>query len=219
MTNYFFPSCKVSAQFAEASRRLADYLGRYQDVTVTGCCRQQRDLPADATALVICHNCANIIEENYIEESSQIEYVWQLIDRDEAFPYPDYQGERITVQDCLLAADRPAARQAVRSLLGKMNFQVVEAPDQDTKPFRCSLLLAPCSEANLRLAPKHYGGENARKFLPVSPEEQDAYFRRHCAQIATRRVACYCRSCVDSLNRGGKEAVHLLELLFPADCR
>ncbi len=214
MTSYFFPSCKVSAQFAEASRQLAAYLGQYQDMTITGCCRPQNSLPAGGTGVVICHNCANILEEKIIEEksASQIEYVWQLIDRDPDFPYPDYQGEQITVQDCLLAAERPQVRQAVRSLLGKMNFQVVEAP---AEPFRCSLLLAPCSEANLRLAPRHYGGENAQMFLALSKEEQDAYFRRHCAQIATQRVVCYCRSCADSINRGGKQAVHLLELLFP----
>lgn len=211
MTKYIFPSCKISAAYPAASRQLAAYLKKYPDIRLGGCCRPgHKQLQPGDTALVLCHTCANIIADN---TQAAIEYIWQLIDQDAGFPFPDYQGEEITLVDCLLTEERPQTRQAARSLLGKMNFRVVEPP-QAAEPFRCTMLLSPCSEANLRLAPQHYGAQSGL-FRPLPPSEQEEYFKSFCQQITTRRAAGYCGSCVRSLAQGGKQAAHLLELLFP----
>ena len=54
-------------------------------------------------------------------------------------------------------------------------------------------------------------------FQPIPPEEQAAYFQSYCAQITTDRVVCYCKSCRGGLLKGGKKALHILELLFPEE--
>ena len=46
-------------------------------------------------AIVLCNNCANIVEES--SRAGAFTYVWELIDRDADFPFPDYGGERMTV--------------------------------------------------------------------------------------------------------------------------
>ena len=45
----------------------------------------------------ICHNCSAIFEERHPEINSQS--IWELILEDENFNYPNYHGEKITVQD------------------------------------------------------------------------------------------------------------------------
>lgn len=46
-------------------------------------------------------------------------------------------------------------------------------------------------------------------------EEQNLYLQKHCHKIETQKVVCYCMACLDGIKRGGRQAVHLLELLFP----
>lgn len=51
----------------------------------------------------------------------------------------------------------------------------------------------------------------------MKPEEQVSHFKKHCEQIQTEKVVCYCKFCTDGINMGGKKGIHLLELLFPND--
>lgn len=77
-------------------------------------------------------------------------------------------------------------------------------------------LLSPCTESNAVLAHKRYVEQFPHMFTPMGPEEQVEHFRRHCEQIKTEKVVCSCKFCTDAINMGGKQGVHLLELLFPA---
>ena len=65
--------------------------------------------------------------------------------------------------------------------------------------------------------PKRYVEEGGHMFQPIPPEEQAAYFQSYCAQFTTDRVVCYCKSCRGGLLKGGKKALHILELLFPEE--
>lgn len=77
--------------------------------------------------------------------------------------------------------------------------------------------MAPCNPSNAKLAPKRYVEEGGHMFQPIPPEEQAAYFQSYCAQFTTDRVVCYCKSCRGGLLKGGKKALHILELLFPEE--
>lgn len=91
MANLYFPGCKVKGDFPAASEKLAAYIQSKRVVTPVGCCRVDHDklTPAD-TAVVVCNNCANIIAES--GDPGQIEFVWEIIDNDPEFPFPDYHG-------------------------------------------------------------------------------------------------------------------------------
>ena len=56
-----------------------------------------RKFPSGSTMVSICHNCSAIFEERHPEINSQS--IWELILEDENFNYPNYHGEKITVQD------------------------------------------------------------------------------------------------------------------------
>ena len=214
MAAYFFPSCKATAQFKEASKAARAYVNQKYGIAPIGCCRpNHKKLTAADTALVVCNNCAAIIEEN---TEATIEFLWQAIDRDPDFPFPDYHGEKMTIQDCWVAFEKRHVQDAVRSLLRKMNIEIVELEENYEKTKFCGVnLLSPCTESNAALAHKRYVEQFPHMFTPMEPEEQVKYFQKHCTQIETEEVVCYCKFCTGAINTGGKHGIHILSCCFP----
>ncbi len=151
MRKVFLPGCKVCARFKPQSDKLKAYLEQKEGVQTVGCCKAfcSQAAPAD-TAVVICNNCAAIMEES--SAVRQIEFVWNIIDNDPDFPFPDYHGERIIVQDCWRAHEKRYVQDAVRSLMRKMNIVPVELPNNYEKADFCGAdLLEPCTDVEKSL--------------------------------------------------------------------
>ena len=216
MATIFFSSCKATEQYKEPSKKAKEYVEQKLGIQPFGCCRpNHKKLTADDTAIVVCNNCTNIIDEN---TAANIVSLWEIIDADDNFAFPDYHEEKMTIQDCWYAHDRPGVQNAVRSVLKKMNIVPVELKENfEATKFCGTSLLAPCSKSNATLAPKRYVEKFSYMFTPLPPEKHAEYFSRHCEQIETDKVACYCRACTNAINMGGKQAFHLLELLFPEE--
>lgn len=216
MPYVFFPSCKAKADYPAASALLQEYIAERYGVAPIGCCRvHHKKLTSADTGLVVCNNCAAILEES--SQAGNIEFVWNLIDNDTSFPFPDYHNQAMTVQDCWVAVEKKALQDTIRSLLRKMNIHIVELADNYDRTRFCGVnLLAKCNPSNAKLAPRRYVIEGSHMFTPCEPEEQRARFQNHCKQITTERVACYCKFCTDAINMGGKKGTHILELLFPS---
>ncbi len=215
MANVFFPSCKISADYKDESAQLWAYLQSKMEVEKTGCCRVNHPKLTQAdTAIVICNNCATIIGES--GDANNIEFVWELIDQDPDFAFPDYHGEKMTLQDCWLANDKRQVQDAVRSLLHKMNIEVVElAENYENAKFHGTALTMKFKDNNIQLAPHRYLEVGKGMDTPMSEEEKKAYFEAYCKQIETDKVVCYCASCAAGIQKGGKQALHIIELLFP----
>lgn len=216
MKTIYFPSCNFTRQAPELSARIKAFLSE-RGVEITGCCRvNHKALAPDCMALTICQTCRIIIEENHPDARcmSVFEYLDGLAD----FPFPDYGGEAMTVQDCYRAKNHPGERAAVRSLMRKMNINVVELPGREEEiDFDGAWMFRPVMEGNRKLAPETFGRVE-KDLRPESPEWVERYLREYCGRFETARVACYCNSCLAGLERGlpeGKRAAHLAELLFP----
>ena len=131
-------------------------------------------------------------------------------------PSPTITGEKMTIQDCWLAVEKRHVQDAIRSLMRKMNIQVVELPENHEKTTFCGMnLTAECNPSNAKLAPKRYVEEGGHMFRPLSPEARQAYFTDYCKQFTTDKVVCYYKSCRGALLAGGADARHILQLLFP----
>ena len=166
MATLFYPGCQIKKDYPEASKKLAEYIQSKRPVEVVGCCRVDHGKSTQAdTALVVCNNCANIIAES--GDPGSIEFVWEIIDNDPDFPFPDYHGEKMTIQDCWLAVEKRHVQDAIRSLMRKMNIQVVELPENHEKTTFCGMnLTAECNPSNAKLAPKRYVEEGGHMFRP-----------------------------------------------------
>lgn len=123
----------------------------------------------------------------------------------------------MAIQDCWIAFEKHHVQDTVRSLLRKMNIEIVELEENFENTKFCGVnLLSPCAASNAKLAHKRYVEQFPHMFTPMTPNEQIERFREHCASIGTDKVVCYCKFCTDGINMGGKKGIHLLELLFPS---
>ena len=217
MARVFFPSCKIKADFPAESEDVRRYLEEQHGVTTTGCCKPCRTQLTDADqAVVICNNCAAIVEES--SAAPTLTYVWELIDQDTNFPFPDHSGMQVTVQDCWAARERRGTQEAIRSLLHKMNIEVVEQEENFNRTrFHGRTLLNPCPPVNAKLAPRRYENGTSPMFTPMAEEEQIIYLTRHAEKLPADNVVCSCKPCRDGITAGGKTGIHILQLLFPKE--
>lgn len=216
MARVFFPGCKVKRRYPEASDWLAEQVVQrgYAD-EVTGCCRtEHQKLTADDTAVCICNNCMAMIDED--ADNGALENIWIIIDNDPDFPLPDYAGRVMGVQDCGRAYDRADVQDAVRSLLRKMNIQVVELPDAREKSRFCGQsFLKAVPEMDAGFAPKRYVEDAAERgiFVPHDPDAMQRALEKHAAAIEPDEVACYCFACDMGLEAAGVNAHNIVELV------
>ncbi len=236
---YYIASCVFTAQFPDLSRRIQKYVQERFGLKVVRCCvpsykiKEFEDRMPDEesrahwaslpdsghfqpgdTVYSLCHNCNNIIDE--VHTGVEVHSLWELLDRDNQFPLPDYEGLKVTLQDCWRSRDRTDEQAAVRSLLTKMHILYEEAPKNHAETGFCGIsLLRAQPPRNPKLAPRHYVDGTEGLFEPHTPEEQERIMREYCAALPTKTVVCYCHYCLEGLKLGGADARHMADLLFP----
>lgn len=235
MTGYYIASCVFTSQFPDLSFRIQRYVKERFDLNIVRCCVPKYKLkefedkmPDDEaranwkklpdsgvfssgdTVYSLCHNCNNIIEE--MHPGVEVHSLWELLDSDESLVLPDYNGLKAYVQDCWRSRDRREEQRAVRSLLSKMNVDVVEVKRHED--FCGVSLYRPQPPRNPKLAPNHYVEGAVGKFIPHTPEEQERIMREYCLQFGSDKVICYCHYCLEGLRIGGADAIHLAEMIF-----
>lgn len=234
--DYYILGCMFTERLPEVSQKIRAYIENRYDMKIVRCCvpgwkvkeheekmpniwydewktykQSEVFVPEDRTWSV-CPNCVNIIDEWRRAESYSL---WELIAQDKAFPFPDYSGMKVTLQDCFRIRDRKEIQDAVRYLLYKMNIEYVEAEKNHDKADFCGkTLYKPQIERNPKLAPKHYKENTEGLFLEHSEDEQNAIMKEYCKQYKTDTVICYCHYCLDGLIAGGVDGKHIAELLF-----
>ncbi len=239
MTRYYIASCVFTSRFPELSARIRDYVNKRFGLTTVRCCvpkyklneftekmpegplRERWTLLPDSgyfsdgdEVYSLCHNCNNIIEE--MHPGVRVHSLWELIDSDERFPFPDHHGMRAAVQDCWRSRSRTEEQDAVRSLLAKMGIRFEEiSPNRGQTDFCGASLYRPQPPRNPKLAPKHYVDGAAGKFIPHTPDEQKQLMEEYCGRFSTEKVICYCHYCLEGLLMGGVEGIHIAGLLFP----
>ena len=214
---YYFPSCNFTKLRPETSEKVKSFMGA-AGIRVVGCCRPGHKAVSgwNDTVITVCETCSIIIGEN--RPAAKVISLYEFIDSLPEFAYPDYKGERITLQDCYRAKAKEAEKAAVRSVLRKMNVEIVELPGTEEEiNFDGSFLFGPMRSDNFTLAPLRFEGIK-KDMQPKTPEEIRVWLQKYCQRFTTERVACYCNSCLTGLTQGlpeEKRAVHVAELLFP----
>lgn len=210
----YYPSCNFQKQFPATAKAVRAYMSGREDVKVAGCCHVTGGLPeAEDTILTVCMSCDRVLAElrPEIPRKSLFEF---LLDQPD-FPWPNLNGEEITLQDCFRGRGRHGLQDAARECLRRMNAKIVEMPrNRDEEEFDGSFRFHEPYPQNMKEAPKYFAEYLPRYVTPLPEEAWPARFREHAAQYATKRVACYCTTCVSGAREGGAEALHLAELAF-----
>lgn len=235
---YYISGCVFTAKFPQLSKKIRNYISSLGDIEIIRCCfpkwkiklyedkmpegelcESWKALPHTAEFSTgdetwsLCPNCSNLVEECHTGVT--VHSLWELIDNDKNFKFPDYSGMKVTLQDCWRSRDRNETHDAVRSILKKMNIEFLETEKNRANTDFCGTsLYRPQVERNAKFAPKHYVENAAGKFLPHTEEEQKKIMEEYCRQYRTQTVICYCHYCLEGLLAAGKDGRHIAHLLF-----
>jgi len=107
-------------------------------------------------------------------------------------PLPDHSGLTVSVHDSCSYRPKPQVHAALRSLLRKMNIEIIESEFSGTKSICC--------------------GDNFYPALPV--EKVNEFQKMRASQMPCQDVVVYCVSCIKSMAIGGKTARYMVDLLL-----
>jgi len=190
---YFNPGCALSVYKPDAELKVLDMLRTYysKDVKLHNvCCHHNPNLPEGSTIINNCAGCDRRFRSLY--KGIQTISLWEILSPLKNLPLPDYKGLEISVHDSCSYRPKPQVHAAVRDILRRMNFKIVEAECSGTESICC--------------------GDNFYPTLTV--EKVNELQRKRAAQMPCDEVAVYCVSCIKSMHIGGKRARHMVDLIL-----
>ena len=193
MEKIFAPGCALmlyKPHLAEAAKQVIEKLIVANLPVHLTCCRHQSHLSSKSEIITVCTSCKVRYKQQYDEKS--ITTFWEMLSETDDFPFPDYHGMAMSVQDgCLVRSDE-RIHKSIRKLLLKMNITVIEAEKT------CATSIC-CGDS-------YYGK------LPVAQIKQQ--MKKRADQMPCDDVVVYCIACLKSMYIGGKKPRYLLDLLF-----
>lgn len=189
---YFNPGCALSIYKPEKESEIIGFLNKnYKDTILHKiCCRHDPQLDTGSVVINVCAGCDKRFRSLY-EGISTIS-LWEILDSLDSFSYPNYQGLKMSLHDPCPIREKPQVHYAVRSLLKKMNIELVEARLSGTRSVCC--------------------GDD---FYPKHPlDKVHKAMRRRAESMPCEDVGVYCISCIKSIHIGGKTPHYLIDLLM-----
>ena len=193
---YFNPGCALSIYKPEIEEKILKILNEncydaYGEIQLHKiCCRHDPKVYEDSLIINVCAGCDRRFSSLY-EGVSTIS-LWEVIDKLDSFVFPNYEGLRISIHDACPVHEKPQVHIAVRSLLKKMNIQIIEAKLHGKRSVCC--------------------GDDLYNKLPL--EKVHTFMKERANSMPTEDVCVYCVSCIKSMKIGGKTPRHLLDLLL-----
>ncbi|MFT5702394.1 MAG: hypothetical protein ACI8ZB_005314 [Desulforhopalus sp.] len=189
---YFNPGCALSIYKPELENKIIRFLNQnYRETHMHKiCCQHDPQLEKGSIIINVCAGCDRRFSSLY-EEISTIS-LWEIIDSLDSFPYPDYRGLQLSIHDPCPVRTKPQVHQAVRNLLGKMNFDLIETKLSGTKSVCC--------------------GDDFYPKIPLAKVHN--HMKKRADSMPCDDVCVYCVSCIKSFYIGGKTPRHLMDLLM-----
>lgn len=189
---YFNPGCALSIYKPESGQKILDILNKYFGTVHlhSFCCHHNPQLPYGATIINNCAGCDRRFRSLY--EGIQTISLWEVLDSIESLPLPSHTGLTVSVHDSCSYRPKPQVHAAVRSILRKMNIEIIESTFSGTKSICC--------------------GDNFYPKLPI--ERVTELQKKRAAQMPCKDVAVYCVSCIKSMAIGRKTPHHMVDLVL-----
>lgn len=189
---YFNPGCAMNLYKKETADAMLSILresfGNIKPHSI--CCRHQPRLPEGSTIINNCAGCDRRFRSLY--EGIRTISFWEVINSIDGLALPDYKSAQMSVHDSCGYRHKPQVHSAVRSLLKKMNIQVVEADFHGTESVCC--------------------GDNFYGHMPNNLVLDR--IRARAEQFPCKDVAVYCIGCERAMGEAGKIPHYLPDLLF-----
>ncbi|MDY5423211.1 4Fe-4S binding protein [Hornefia butyriciproducens] len=189
---YFNPGCALSLYKPDVPQLMLNLLNKhFGNVKFHNtCCRHDPKLESGSTIINNCAGCDRRFRSLY-EGINTISY-WEIIDSIPGLELPDHSGLTVSIHDSCGYRHKPQVHEAIRSLLRKMNINIVEAEYSGTESVCC--------------------GDNFYGYVPNT--EVQERIRMRAEQFPCQDVVVYCIGCVRAMIEGGKTPRYLPDLLF-----
>ncbi len=189
---YFNPGCALSIYKPESGHKILDVLNKYfGSVKIHSiCCHHDPQLPHGSTIINNCAGCDRRFRSLY--KGIQTISLWEVLDSIENLPLPDHTGLTVSVQDSCSYRPKPQVHAAVRSILRKMNMEIIDSKFSGTKSICC--------------------GDNFYPQLPIRKVTE--LQKKRASQMPCQDVVVYCVSCIKSMAIGGKTPHYMVDLVL-----
>ena len=192
MKQVFAPGCALLIYKPELAQRMLRLLQSQVPAVEEHliCCRHDPKLPPVTQVINVCAGCDRRYRE--LHETTATISFWEVLAADDEFPFPDYQQQRMTILDACPTRDQERVHTAVRTLLTKMNIELVEPGNTRTRSTCC--------------------GDSFYRILPVAQVKEQ--MRKRAMEMPAEEVVVYCVSCIKAMRIGGRKPRYLVDLIF-----
>lgn len=192
MKYVFAPGCALMSYKPHLAERLKEWtVARYGAMdSLLACCLNRPAVTEGTCVLTPCVTCAATYAR--LPGGCTSHLLLHDIAQSDTFPFPDYGGAPMSIQDTCASRTMPQAQATVRRLLERMNISLVE-PQKTGPRAKC------CGQT----------------FYGKLPEERvRALMQARAGEMPCRDVVVYCASCIMSMTQGGRQPRYILDLLF-----
>jgi len=192
MRQVYAPGCALMIYKPELAKRVLEFLRKDIDDIKEHltCCRHEPNLAAGTRVINTCAGCDKRYRELYAGISTVS--LWEILAENETFPFPDYQGQEMSVHDACPTRTEVRVHTAIRKLLARMNIKIVEAANTRTRATCC--------------------GDSFYGVLPA--EQVKERMQQRATEMPCDNVVVYCVSCIKAMHIGGKQPRYIVDLLF-----
>lgn len=212
MTIHYLPGCDVKIHHQQAINKIQNYMIQ-RGALIERCCRVKEELFSQSDLMVQnCTLCQIILQETHPQHHCLSLYEYVL--SDPYFPYANHQGETITIQDCWRTRHDTALHQTIRLCLQKMNYTIVEMAENKEQSRFCGVWLynEPTPQC-IDIAPKTFHDIIAHHLHLLPLSQQEELMKEWVKQYTTKQILVYCNGCEKGIKMGGKQPIHMVELL------
>lgn len=158
--------------------------------TLMNCCMHKPTISPETHIITACATCANQYSKKY-PNCETVFFLAELAESND-FPFPDYKGAKMSIQDTCSARSKPVYLNAIRKLVKRMNITLVE-PQRSGARGKC------CGQV-------FYGKVDTLKV--------ESLMKTRAQEMPYDDVVVYCASCIMSMSVGGKRPRYIIDLLF-----
>lgn len=189
---YFNPGCAFSIYKSASANKILDILNKYFGPVKLHniCCHHDPKLPLGSTIINNCAGCDRRFRSLY--EGIQTISLWEILNSIESLPLPKYNGLTVSVQDSCSYRPKPQVHVAIRSMIRKMNIEIIDSEFSGTKSICC--------------------GDNF--YLQLSINKVTELQKKRASQMPCQDVVVYCVSCIKSMVIGGKTPHYMVDLIL-----
>lgn len=189
---YFNPGCAINLYKPDLpemmQKLLCEHFGNIKPHNL--CCHHNPNLPTGSTIINNCAGCDRRFRSQY--EGIQTISYWEVLDSIKNLRLPNHKGLTVSIHDSCSFRKKPQVHAAIRSILRKMNIQIIEAEFSGMKSICCG--------------DNFYGHIPSDKVMELQ--------KKRAAGMPCDDVVVYCIGCVYSMTVGGKKAHYLPDLIF-----